>query len=352
MKAGYAASYKVPLEARRSAAVDAWDVENLIAEFGEGLAPGSSRRVAILDQRASVRVTGPGAGQVQLSDLVVAGGVARVAEVRVANTAGSSLPFEIEVKSLTGATKVVKFFIVLPIPKVMEIPMAQWRHDFAGVGADQCHYWQFEVGGAWWNPLSWFSKKCPSGCGPTAWAMLFGWADIQAEVKNPYWAKRWGIYRKDGGKGANTVAPKTLDDGVKNMVEEIYKLVDAFCANSSGPTAPWDMDEAVDYLKGRTLTKLVTHYNSFGIEEDRLRNHARDSIAKRKTPAIIGTGWLSHYPLAFGYSVKQSVTKDCASCTPKTVEHGHAFLVNQGWKPKLYLDWIPAETWFAGEIYP
>jgi hypothetical protein len=112
------------------------------------------------------------------------------------------------------------------------------------------------------------------------------------------------------------------------------------------------MDEAADYLEGRTATKLVTHYNMFGVSEDRLREDAKDSIVKRQTPAVVGTGWLSHYPLAYGYSAKQTVTKDCASCSPKTVEHARNFRVNQGWQSKLYLEWVPADTWFAGEIYP
>jgi hypothetical protein len=355
LKSGYAAAFKVPLEARRYAAAEDWEAEDLIAESGEGMAPGSSRRIAVLDKGATVGVTGPGAGQVQLSDLVAAGGMARVAEVRVANTAASSLPFEIEVKSLTGTTKVVKFFIVLPIPEVFTIPTTYWRFEFAGGAADQCHYWQFDVDLAWYEVLSWFSDcddTCLSGCGPTAWGMLFGWADRQAEANKPYWAARKGIYRKDGGKGANATAPKSMDKGVQNMIIEIRDQVNTFCADCAGATAPWSMENVVDYLKGRTGTKLVTHYNLAGVTEDRLMKHARDSIAKRNTPAVIGTGWLTHYPLAYGYSVKQSVTKDCASCKLKTVEHAHAFQVNQGWQKKLYLDWVPADTWFAGEIFP
>ena len=344
----------MPLEARRSAAAEDWKTEDLISQFGEGLRPGSSRRVAVLDPGASVRVTGPGAAQVQLTDRVSAGGAAQSVEVRIAQTASASLPFTIEVKSLTGVTKFIKFFIVLPIPEVFTIPATYWRFDFAGGAADQCHYWQFDVDAEWYEVLNWFSDcdgKCLSGCGPTAWGMLFGWADRKAEANNPYWAARKGLYRKNGGKGANATAPKSMDKGVQNMISEIRGHVDTFCADCAGATTPWDMDEAVDYLKGRTATKLVTHYNSFGVTEDRLRNHARDSIAKRKTPAVIGTGWLTHYPLAYGYSVKQTVTKDCSTCQPKTVEHARCFRVNQGWQT-LTLTWIPADTWFAGEIYP
>jgi hypothetical protein len=352
LKSGYAAAYKVSLESRRLNAAGDWKTEETIKKNGQGVVPGRSHRIAVIDPGASVRVAGPGANQVKLADEVSAGGAARAAVVTVADTASSQLPFDIEVQAVNGMTKVHKFFIVLPIVNVIEIPAVKWVFHFAGGVADQCHYWQFEVGGSWWNPLSWFSDECPSGCGPTAWGMLFGWADRQAEANQPYWAARKGIYRKDGGKGTNATAPKSMDKGVENMIVEIRDDVDTFCVSSSGPTAPWDMDEATDYLEGRTATKLVTHYNLFGISEDRLRDDARGSIVKRKTPAVIGTGWLSHYPLAYGYSAKLSITKDCATCGPKTVEHARNFKVNQGWQSKLYLQWVPADTWFAGEIYP
>lgn len=50
------------------------------------------------------------------------------------------------------------------------------------------------------------------GCGPVAWTMLFCWADRQAATGNSYWAGRWGLYRENGGKGANAVAPLSMDN--------------------------------------------------------------------------------------------------------------------------------------------
>ena len=49
--------------------------------------------------------------------------------------------------------------------------------------------------------------KCWSGCGPTAWGRLFGWADHQAAHGNAYWAGRWGLYRVAGGHGGDAVQP-------------------------------------------------------------------------------------------------------------------------------------------------
>ena len=88
---------------------------------------------------------------------------------------------------------------------------------------------------------------------------------------------------------------------IRQRVQQIRDHIDTFCAFGSAPTFPSDMDEASDYLKGRTGTKISTHYNVFGVKETRLRNYASHSIMYRSTPAIIGTGWLKHYPLAYGY---------------------------------------------------
>jgi hypothetical protein len=50
---------------------------------------------------------------------------------------------------------------------------------------------------------------CAVGCGPVAWAILFGWGDRQAAQGNAYWAGRNGLYRQNGGRGADAVAPIT-----------------------------------------------------------------------------------------------------------------------------------------------
>ncbi len=35
---------------------------------------------------------------------------------------------------------------------------------------------------------------------------------------------------------------------------------------------------------------------------DGSRNLAREQIVTYRAPAVVGTGWLKHYPLAFGYA--------------------------------------------------
>ena len=107
-----------------------------------------------------------------------------------------------------------------------------WNYFWAGTSADQPAYYQFTYSG------------CAVGCGPVAWAILFGWADRQAAQGNAYWAGRNGIYRQNGGRGADAVAPITQDGGVTNMIIELHNDVGTFCAFGSGATTPWDMPGA------------------------------------------------------------------------------------------------------------
>ena len=209
-----------------------------------------------------------------------------------------------------------------------------WTYYNAGSSSDQRNYNQFTY------------KGCASGCGPTAWAMLFGWGDYRASLGDSKWKSRWGLYRKDGGRGENAVAPKWMDEGIKNISREINGLVKTFCAGSSGATPPWDMPNASSYLAGRTGTTLVAHWNSLGIAENRLLNYAKDSIRLHKTPVIIGTGWLTHYPLAWRYAWRKRTTWSGLS-----TEYQRKFYVNQGWGGSGNA-WVPASTWFAGEIRP
>lgn len=192
---------------------------------------------------------------------------------------------------------------------------------------------------------------CAVGCGPVAWAMLFGWGDRQAAFGNPYWAPRWGLYRQNGGYGADAVAPITMDAGIQNIIREIHGHVGTFCMFGSGATYPWRMPDAWHYLSGRTGTGLQAYWNSFGIHEDGLRDWAAGSIIYRATPAIIGTGWLSHYPLAYGYAWQRRIVRKCFVWCWDEVVYDRFFYVNQGWGGAGN-DWVEASTWFAASIFP
>lgn len=219
---------------------------------------------------------------------------------------------------------------------------SSWKYYFAtGHHSGQPKYYQFQYNG------------CLVGCGPVAWGMLFGWADQQAaNTNNSYWF-RWGIYRKDGGYGANVVAPKYMDNGVKNMIRELNRNVLTFCWFGSGATHPSTMIRASHYLSGRTGARLVTHYNSYGISSKSIRDYAKWSIKYKKTPAVIGIGWLTHYPLAYGYAYRKRTVRTCFIWCWEDTEYQRSFCINNGWGGGGdNHDWVSASTWFAGELKP
>ena len=116
-----------------------------------------------------------------------------------------------------------------------------------------------------------------------------------------------------------------------------------------GATAPWTMDEAGGYLSGRANMRLGTHYNAAGIPTATLRNYASSSIKDQDTPSIIGTGWLTHYPLAWGYAWRERFIRIAGNWV--SVEVSRVFYVNQGWGGNSD-GYIPAVTWFVGDIRP
>ena len=104
------------------------------------------------------------------------------------------------------------------------------------------------------------------------------------------------------------------------------------------------MVNATNYLAGRTGTSLSTFYRVTGIPASSIRRRAADSIIDRGTPAIIGTGWLHHYPLAYGYAQR-------VGSSWGIIQTRRFFFVNQGMAGSNN-GWVQASTWFAGEIYP
>ncbi len=217
-----------------------------------------------------------------------------------------------------------------------------WNTTMAAGGVtDQPCYCQFGLEG------------CFVGCGPVAWAMLICWADYQAAHGNSYWVNRWGLYRQDGGRYADAVAPLQQDTGVENVIRELHGQVGTYCSFGLGATNPWDMPNAWCYLDGRSAASVQVDWNSVGWCEDWIRDRAIDSIVNRHTPAIIGTGWLTHYPLAFGYAWQTRVIRHTVLWWSwDEVVTDRQFLVNQGNGDGGVGDWIDASTWFSGQLFP
>ena len=230
-----------------------------------------------------------------------------------------------------------------------------WNIWAAGTSVEQRNYNQFNAG------------SCASGCGPTAWMMLFGWADAKSvypPVTGQIW-RRWNIYRAGGNNTGSAVSPDvgSVPGGVahntvyagheENAIRYIRNQVDTFCAGSSGATAPWDMDDARYYLSYvGTGTGLTESHNVVGYHEDRLKSYARNEIRYNGRPVVIGTGWLTHYPLAWQYRFRtRPEAWDEGWFDGDDVVYEEQFYVNSGWGGTGN-GWVSASTWFAGRINP
>ncbi|MCA9667166.1 MAG: hypothetical protein KC503_16320 [Myxococcales bacterium] len=218
-------------------------------------------------------------------------------------------------------------------------PVTAWQfgHDTEGGATAQLGYDQIPP----WTANN--QNSCSSGCGATAWAMLLGYADHRAAQTGSMWSSHWGIYRAWGGYGADVVAPQIQDQGVNNMTMELRARLGTFCLLDQGATAQINMYKAVYYLVGRDFAGIRTNYNLFYVADGGLLQDAINIINTWRPVIIgIGSGTSLHYALAYGYSYRY--------WSDGSTEI--AFRVNWGDGATATEVWIPASTWFVGELVP
>ena len=382
LKDGYAANYGVLLNDLADQASTNWQTEVNVATFGEGLKVGDVRTVHALEGQtvSAITVSGPGADPKYLTQESLAAG-ALPAGVRLTVVSGpveldTFIPFSVTIQYASGTPEVRPFAIVPAASNLLYMPQIQVPVD-GSAQAEQPSPALVESAGAAqtslvhgdWGPWSYWwagtttdqrlydqipantgpnNFPCWSGCGATAWGVLFGWADYRASVPGSGWNHRWGIYRANGGYGADAVAPKTQDAGINNILMEIRGYIKTWCQDGGGWTKGTDMLEAWRYLNGRTGAS-VAGINSSGwwTTESDVRNWAINVI-KSGRPSIIGRE--GHFPIAWGYAQQTRQVKACFICWWTVTEYNRWFWVNQGWGGSGD-GWIPANnTWFAGTI--
>ncbi len=222
-----------------------------------------------------------------------------------------------------------------------------WHSWSAGTDAQQRMYNQFD-----------YAIGCKVGCGGVAWMMLFGWYDYRSSAAGGSIFSRWNTFREGGIAAGNAstpagIAPATNNAGVVTATRNIRNRISTFCAFGSGATFPWDMSGASGYLSQmQTGLAINTHYNSVGASEGRLKRYAAEEIVHRGRPAIIGTGWLSHYPLAYKYRwYTRPEAWNEGWGDGDDVTYVEQFYVNAGWGGAGN-GWVSASTWFAGRATP
>jgi len=353
LKANYEASYGPLLADLRERAAAVW--ERYRERSGESQRIGTDRATnepLLADQRvAAIDETDRDAFRVERNAREVGHDLLSIAPTGAAS-ADETLRFVLEG---AGSEETIEYRAVDPDDDPVdpvELDVVESAEPARGNSTFRSTEW---AGGAGLQP--WYHQfdyqGCPVGCGPVAWAILFGWVDRQADGGrfNGTWWPRWGIYRQQGGYGADAVAPINHDsnpvltsNGVRSMIEELSDDLNVVCVGDNGATVPWAMDGARDYLSGRTGTDLDIHFHSGGFSKPRCEVAAARSIrgdanGKGPTPLVVGKGFLSHYPVAYAF---------------RDGFWNNHVKVNNGWGPNHdeRTEWIWADSWFSGETYP
>lgn len=163
------------------------------------------------------------------------------------------------------------------------------------------------------------TTRCYSGCGPTAWATVLGWASRSGDAAYA---------------GLIPSAPLALNDDIGKVLMDINHLVHTMCIGDEGATTPWSMAEVQGYISSRAPSvKVEQRYNFLMTPDPGVRDVTIDALCDGR-PAIIGIGTLfggdGHYPIAKGYS-------------------NGKFELEMGWGGDGN-GWYDANTWYMGTI--
>jgi hypothetical protein len=195
-----------------------------------------------------------------------------------------------------------------------------WQTWYAGGWSDQRRYWQYGN-----DP-----QMCPSaasGCGPTAWGMLFGWWDRKGSPRLM--------------KNVNLAdAPLGNEDSVLDCNRYVFGQVGPFCVNGQAATMPWNMKLGRHWASHRGAGRSITWTWGVPYLSPGSVSKVADSI-KAGRPSILGLGFYWHYPLAYGYKVRQNKSLGIVWSTQRY------FKCNMGWGGESP-EWRNADsTWFG-----
>ncbi len=174
------------------------------------------------------------------------------------------------------------FVIQVGAPAMQAKGWGSWHTYYAGSWGDQKYYYQ-EPG---------LAGCCPSGysgCGPTAWAMFYG-----------YW-DGLGVTTLIGGSGGT---PMYNNSYVDSCIQYVFVRVGTYCVGSEAATNPWQMNQGYQWAGHQGASISITTDWGVPYVSSGPRNKAIQSIRDYGRPAIVGTGFYAHYPLAYGYKYR------------------------------------------------
>ena len=173
--------------------------------------------------------------------------------------------------------------------------------------------------------------SCWSGCGATAWAMLYGWNDLR------------GVCNLIGPCSSPT--PNSNDGNVNDCIWYEVPWLSTFCIFSQGATLPSDMWKGYHWASARGYSiGWNFHWGIPYVLSSAGRNDCITAIQSGR-PAIVGTGFYNHYPLAWGYAYREYHLPVFGW----TVAHARYFFVNEGWGGDPCAGcWVSADDTFYG----
>ncbi|XP_048576976.1 uncharacterized protein LOC116604396 [Nematostella vectensis] len=163
--------------------------------------------------------------------------------------------------------------------------------------------------------------RCLVGCGPVAWAMVFGYYDRLAATSSSYgYSSR--LYRCNGADGSpSCIPPKSNNDILRRYsrtsikrpsIERSPSIQRSFTNVPNFPRYVYCKLDLNWYQArqggGASISKYTTSLSVAGWVQTWIRNEARDAI-KQGYPAIVGI-WIKgaqHYAVAFKYKTRTRV---------------------------------------------
>jgi hypothetical protein len=355
LKDGYGDVYELLIEHLRREARIEWEEYRRPRRLDIEAAPTDT--LALLYRDGEPELSGRGADFVD-ADVVTRGELPPAVEITLLEDPGEEVPFSISLSYSNGLREEIEF--VITTADRQNKVFASGASTFAGT--DSSHtvycgggYTVSSAGTASHQPMyhSFEVPDCDPGAGAVAWAMLFGWADYQADRGHPRWSPRWGIFRLDGGTDTqpNDVAPLTQTAAIETVIEELQGHI-KLCVGPTNVELPSQMINANFYLNSRTGAVAYSPFDAYYYNNE-ARTLAIDEVVTHGTPAVIGTGFGNKYLLAWRYAERSSSGSTSGGCQ-------RLFYVNHGEGSETDADecldnghgWIPAKAWLGGRLDP
>lgn len=185
--------------------------------------------------------------------------------------------------------------------------------------------------------------KCEVGCGPVAWAQVFGYYDRRGHAGTGS-SSSTALYRcgTDGTTGSNSCqAPAALDSRTRGYIGKLNDILGTFCLAGQGATLQRRMDNVEGFYRERQgssgdvrlhtrwffLTRLI------GVNSRKVRDAAL-SYLRQKWPVIVGfrvSGVFSqHYAVMTRYRTREVKRRKCFFCRKKWHREYDMYL-HMGW---------------------